>query len=137
MVNKQPLSVLVIDDDAGVATTAEWSLRHFGCTVSVTLQANQGVALAQSIQPDIILCDAAMPNLGGAQLIALLKSDPATAHIPIVLMTGHSDAQRFAGVPYNAFVEKPFSPAKLFELLQRVAAGRTSAKVEEICKLGS
>lgn len=132
-VNKAALSVLVIDDDPGVAKTAEWSLRHFGCTVNVTLQAKQGLALAQSVQPDVILCDAAMPDLDGTQLIALLKSDPATAHIPIVLMTGHSDAQQFSGVPYDAFVEKPFSPTKLFELLRRIASGGVSPNVQEAC----
>ena len=129
--NKDALSVLVIDDDPGVATTVEWSLRHFGCTVHVTLQAKQGLALAQSIKPDVILCDAAMPDLDGGKLIALLKSEPTTAHIPVVLMTGHSDVRSFSDVPFNAFVEKPFSPIKLFELLQRTAADGVPAKVEE------
>ena len=130
---KGALSVLVIDDDPGVAKTTDWSLRHFGCAVTVTLRATQGLALAQSVKPDVILCDADMPEISGAELIAILKSDPATAHVPIVLMTGHSDSQQFAGVPYNAFVEKPFSPAKLYELLQRVAEGGHSADVREAC----
>ena len=133
MVNTDVLSVLVIDDDPGVAMTTEWSLRHFGCKVKVTLQAGQGPELAQSLQPHVILCDASMPDLSGEELIELLKSNPATAHIPIVLMTGHSDAQRFSGVPFNGFVEKPFSPSKLFELLKRVAAGGDSEKVHELC----
>ena len=125
--------MLVIDDDAGVATTAEWSLRHFGCNVTVTLQANKGMALARSVQPDIILCDAAMPDLSGEQLISLLKSDPATSHIPVVLMTGHLNTQKFSEIRYDAFVEKPFSPAKLFELLQRVAEKGISSNLRQAC----
>jgi len=132
-VNKDALSVLVIDDDAGVAKTTDWSLRHFGCAVKVTLRATEALALAQSIQPDVILCDAAMPDLDGAQLITLLKSEPKTMHIPIVLMTGHSDTQQFSGVPYDAFVEKPFSPTALFELLQRTAADAISPDAQEAC----
>jgi CheY-like chemotaxis protein len=132
-VNEGAFSVLVIDDDSGVATTAEWSLRHFGCDVKVTLQANQAVALAQSIKPDVILCDAAMPEISGEELIIVLKSDPATAHIPVVLMTGHFDAQKFSGVPYDAFVEKPFSPTKLFELLKRIAERGISPEIREAC----
>src|SRR3954465_5157152 len=101
--SKNALSVLVVDDDPGVATTAEWSLRHFGCTVSVTLQATQALALAQKINPDVILCDAAMPEMSGVELITLLKSRPTASRIPVVLMTGHSESKRFADVPWNAF----------------------------------
>ena len=126
--NKDKFSVLVIDDDPGVAQTAEWSLQHFGCNVKVTLQANQAVALARSINPDVILCDANMPDLSGERLISLLKSDASTARIPIVLMTGNCDTQKFSDVPYDAFVEKPFSPGKLYEILQRVVAGEHKAE---------
>lgn len=119
--NIRALSVLVIDDDPGVAKSVDMLLRRFGCTVTATLDSKHGVPFAQSLQPDVILSDADMPGLSGAQLIKLLKSDPMTMQIPVVLMTGVAEAHMFTHIPWDAFIQKPFGARELFELLQRTA----------------
>ena len=92
MGNARDLSVLVIEDEAGVAKSVDMLLRRFGCTVTTTLNSKQALPIAQSLQPDIILSDVVMPGLNGAQLVRQLKSDPLTTHIPVVLMTGVAEA---------------------------------------------
>ena len=118
-VNKDGFSVLVIDDEVDVIRSIELLLHPYDCSINSTADPNQAVALAREVQPDVILCDARMPELNGAQLISLLKYNPATAHIPIVMMTGYAQVHRYANVEWTAFVEKPFSAEALFEVLQR------------------
>jgi CheY-like chemotaxis protein len=116
---KPGLSVLVIDDEMDVIKSVEILLQPYGYKLLSTIDPNQALTLAREAQPDVILCDARMPDLNGAQVIALLKYDPATAHIPIVMMTGYAQAHRYANVEWTAFVEKPFTAEALVEVLHR------------------
>jgi CheY-like chemotaxis protein len=119
IVSKPDLSVLVIDDEVDVIRSVELLLRPYGCVVTATSDPNEALPLARNLQPHVILCDARMPGLNGAQLIALLKFDSSTANIPIVMMTGYAQVHSYANVEWTAFVEKPFSAEDLFEVLQR------------------
>ncbi len=126
MVNTRDLSVLVVEDDAGVAKSVDMLLRRYGCKVTATLNSKQALPLAQSLQPDIILSDAVMPGWNGGQLIKHLKTDPLTAHIPVVLMTGVAEAHSVRNIPWDAFIQKPFGSKELFELLCRTAERHVS-----------
>jgi CheY-like chemotaxis protein len=82
-----------------------------------------GIALAQAQmgQPqgiDGILLDISMPDLNGFETLALLKSDPRTQPIPVVLLTARvltSDRQRFESLAIAAVIEKPFDPLGLVD----------------------
>jgi len=127
MGNARDLSVLVIDDEAGVAKSVDMLLRRYGCTVTTTVNSKQALPIAQSLQPDIILSDIMMPGLNGAQLVRQLKADPLTTNIPVVLMTGVAEAHSVTHIPWDAFIEKPFGAKELFELLRRTAEKHPSA----------
>ena len=75
--------------------------------------------------PDVIVLDVALPDVDGVTLCRRLRALPATAEVPIVLLTGDStttDADgRAAGA--NAFVRKPFSPLELLETIEQLAGG--------------
>ena len=75
--------------------------------------------------PDVIVLDVALPDVDGVTLCRRLRALPATAEVPIVLLTGAStttDAEgRAAGA--NAFVRKPFSPLELLETIEQLAGG--------------
>jgi len=92
------------------------------------------MALARKINPDVILCDADMPDLSGPQLIEMLKSDPATARIPVVLLTGFSDPDMFSHVRWTGFLGKPFTPSELLSALRHAVstALRTEAVPEAV-----
>jgi CheY-like chemotaxis protein len=63
--------------------------------------------------PDVILCDAKMPGLSGAEVIMQLKADETTAGIPIILITASPEAGDPSALPVNAFLPKPFQAETL------------------------
>jgi two-component system phosphate regulon response regulator PhoB len=128
--NTETLSVLVIDDEPGVATMVKLALQRVGWTVSICERAKAAVAAVQNLKPNVILCDANMPELSGPQIITMLKSDSATARIPVVLMTGFAQADMFSDVEWTAFIEKPFLPKDLVDVVQRAAQTVIPPRIE-------
>ncbi len=88
--------ILIVDDDE----TARYTLASFATRPEVDiLEAENGldgIARAQSDRPDLIMLDMMMPGLGGHEVLSRLKSDPATADIPVVIVTSRfvNDAER-------------------------------------------
>jgi signal transduction histidine kinase len=92
----KPLRVLVIDDDETARYTILSFARRPGAEVLEAENGLAGIALAQSDQPDVILLDLMMPGIGGHEVLQRLKSDPATASIPVIVVTSRfiNDAER-------------------------------------------
>jgi CheY-like chemotaxis protein len=120
--------VLVIDDEPIVAGAVEICLQRDGWKVHATLDAQEGVAMARSIKPDVILCDGQMPRLSGFELIAQLKADSATARIPVVLMSGIGSAEDFPTVPFACFLKKPFGAKELRMVVESAAHCNNQSK---------
>jgi response regulator RpfG family c-di-GMP phosphodiesterase len=87
--------------------------------------------------PDAIVLDVAMPGESGLALCRRLKDDPATAEIPIVLLTGSVLGEEAAEAGADAFLTKPFSPLELLGLLERLPGpgrprpSRSAARVDD------
>ena len=111
--NKGAFRILVIDDESDVLEAVRLGLRKTGWSITATSNPKEGFETAKVLQPSVILCDAAMPNLSGPQIIQMLKTEPKTSHIPVVLMTGIAEAFMFENVPWTGFLAKPFSPDEL------------------------
>ena len=105
--------VLVIDDEPDVLEAVVLGLRKTGWNIATTSNPKEGFGIAKAFQPSVVLCDASMPEMSGPQVIQMLKDDPATAHIPVVLMTGVAEAYMFDHVPWTGFLAKPFGPLEL------------------------
>lgn len=116
------LCVVIIDDEEIVAKTISMCLRKSGCTLHATTRPKEAVALVRKTNPDVILCDAAMPDMCGPQVIENLKADPATAHIPVILITGFAESHMFSHVPWTGFLSKPFSSSELIAALHHAVA---------------
>ena len=115
-------TVLIIDDDADVVKSIRACLRSTGWALTTTLEAREGIALAGTIHPDVILCDASMPELSGPRVIEMLKKNTATSQIPVILMSGFADPEMFSHLPLAAFLAKPFSPQDLRQAIESAAA---------------
>ena len=76
---KRVFSVLVIDDEADVLKSVQLLLRSSGLKLTVTTEPTKGLEMAPAQCPDVVLCDAAMPDFSEPQLISMLKNDPVTA----------------------------------------------------------
>ena len=120
MADRQPRA-LVIEDDPGVQQLELELLRGEGYVVTATDSALGAAALARRFAPDTIVLDLGLPYRSGASLLAELKADRATAHIPVVVVSGMAetlpDRRRELA---TAVLPKPFDPE---ELVAAVRAG--------------
>ena len=106
---KQPF-VLIIDDEAQVADTARFLLKRAGFHARSAYSPEEGLQLAFEREPDVIVLDVAMPRINGLEILRRLKAHATTAHIPIILTSGH-DPFDCSGV--FTFLMKPFDAASL------------------------
>ena len=108
-------SVLVIEDNIGMRQYLRLVLSS-DYRVALAKDGETGLAKAIRIVPDIILCDIMMPGMDGYAVCAALRKNPATKHIPVILLTACSlDEQKAQGYESgaDAFMQKPFNVATL------------------------
>jgi DNA-binding response OmpR family regulator len=111
-------TVLVVDDDPVILRLLEVNFEMEGFTVRMASDGQEGLDSAQAERPDIIVSDVMMPKLSGLELVAGLKADPATASIPVILLSAKAQATDIqAGLDAGAddYVTKPFEPLELVD----------------------
>jgi DNA-binding response OmpR family regulator len=80
--------VVLVEDDLAISTVLRVELELRGLIVHSAVDGLAGLALIRKTRPDAILLDIKMPKMNGYQLCTALQNDPATAAIPILVMTG-------------------------------------------------
>jgi CheY-like chemotaxis protein len=109
--------ILIVDDEDDIREVAALSLETIaGWKVAVASSGAQGLARAIEFQPDAIVLDVMMPGMDGPATFRELCKNPATAHIPVLLLTAKvqsSDQRRFADLGVAAVLFKPFDPLTL------------------------
>jgi two-component system, cell cycle response regulator DivK len=83
----------------------------------------QGVAVATEQKPDLILMDVQMPKLSGLDATRVLRAEPITAAIPIVIITSFAlsgDDQKAMAAGATAYLAKPYSPRQLLDLIRQL-----------------
>jgi len=109
--------VLVIDDDVRIADLVATMLQTLGYTATVALTGDEALQIVGSTRPDLVLLDATMPGIAGAELLdALLQSAP---RMPVLVMTG--DPVRAGGMLQRGavgYLAKPFRVEALNEKLR-------------------
>jgi len=120
--------ILVVDDDAELVDLLSFNLKQAGYTVGTAFNGAEALAKARSFAPDLIVLDVMMPELDGFAVCEILRRDPATATIPILMLTAlSSELGRMAGLGSGAsdFMSKPFSPrlivARVEDLLKKAS----------------
>jgi CheY-like chemotaxis protein len=82
--------VLVVEDDRFLRRACEASLRQRGLTVLLATDGEEGLRMARAARPDVVLLDLLMPKLGGLEVLRLLRADPATASLPVLVLSNSS-----------------------------------------------
>ncbi|GAB3732249.1 response regulator [Silanimonas algicola] len=116
--NPRPLQhILCADDDADMRMILEVALGTLGgWRITLAADGEEAVAAARVDRPDLILLDASMAGVDGAGTMALLRTDPALAAIPVLFVTGHAsprDREGFAALGAVDVIAKPFDPTGL------------------------
>lgn len=112
--------VLIVDDVPDNLAVLHDALDESGYTVLVATNGEQALQRAAQAKPDIVLLDAVMPGLDGFEVARRLKSDPATAHIPIIFMTGLTDTEHLVAALEAGGVDYVTKPIKPKEVLARM-----------------
>ena len=111
--------ILICDDDEGILDMLEMVLEDRGyCTIPEKNSLNIYNAIEKE-QPDLVLLDLWMPVLSGDQVLRTLKSNPATMHLPVIIISASTDGHRIAiNAGASEFVAKPFDVEKLVYKVQ-------------------
>jgi len=118
---KTAFRVLIVDDDPDMVDFLGLLLSREGMKVDAEYDGHTALAHVAASPPDLVLLDVLMPGMSGFEVCARLKADPATALIPIVLVTSLEDhASRVRGIDAGAsdYLSKPL---RLGDLLTMVA----------------
>jgi DNA-binding response OmpR family regulator len=114
--------ILIVEDSPDIADLIVRYLHRAGHTTQHVISGGVAVRHVKAAPPDLVVLDLMLPDLDGLQVCQALRHDPATAAIPIIMLTARADeADRIHGLERGAddYVSKPFSPK---ELVARVAA---------------
>lgn len=114
------VKVLIVDDEPDVLESTALLVESLGYQVVRVSDANQILDVVEAEQPGVILQDLRMPGLNVAGLVASLRSNPATAEIPLVFFSaGHDLATTSARYDVWGYLSKPFGKPELEAILQR------------------
>ena len=111
-------TILVIDDMSVMVKILKKRLEHWGYRALAADNGEDGLALAHTEQPDLILLDILMPKMKGREVCARLKGSPKTRDIPVIFLSGLGLADHVRiGMELGAedYIIKPFKPADLRE----------------------
>ena len=122
--------ILLVEDNEMNRDMLSRRLIRSGYQVVMAVQGEEGVALARSATPDLVLMDMSLPVLDGWEATRLLKSDPATREIPVIALTAHAmsgDREKAREAGCDDFDTKPVEYPRLLSkiegLLQKRKAG--------------
>jgi CheY-like chemotaxis protein len=111
--------VLVIDDDPSVRELMQRSLEKDGFRVEVAADGKTGIELARQRKASVITLDVMMPHLDGWSVLTALKADPATADIPVIMLTIVDDKQMGFALGAADYFTKPIDFQRLHTVLEK------------------
>ncbi len=115
--------ILLVEDNEMNRDMLSRRLEKRGYTLAIAVDGGQGVALAKSELPDLILMDMSLPVLDGWEATQQVKADPATKGIPIIALTAHameSDRQKALEAGCDDFDTKPVELARLLTKIEEL-----------------
>jgi len=115
-------NILIVEDDASLAEVLDYNLSQEGYVTKVMRDGQQGLREIRLHCPDLVVLDLMLPMIGGLEICRLLRSDPATQELLVLMLTARSEeSDQLVGFSVGAddYVTKPFS---IKVLLQRINA---------------
>lgn len=115
--------VLVVEDEPNISEAIRFILRRDGWEVSVFASGVGALAEVAAVAPAILILDVMLPGASGFDILRALRAQPATAHLPVILLTAKGSAQvremaRDAGA--SMFIAKPFANGELLAAVRQL-----------------
>lgn len=114
--------VLLVDDDPTTRNLISHFLRKENFIVDKAAGGTEGLAKARSGKPDLLVLDVVVPGMNGFELLSLLKKDPETASIPVLILSSLDEEEAIVkGLEEGAdYITKPFSPRVLVAKIKKI-----------------
>lgn len=119
-----PTTVLIIEDEANLLQNITSILSLYGFATLGAANGAAGIELALAHLPNIIICDVMMENMNGFEVIAQLRSNPATQDIPFIFLTAWADVnekEKGIAAGAQAYLTKPFVAKDLVKAITEFA----------------
>jgi DNA-binding response OmpR family regulator len=132
--------ILVVDDEPEAVELVEFNLKQAGYAVVTASDGAQALQKARSLSPNLIVLDVMLPELDGFEICKLLRREPATARIPIIMLTAKAaEIDRVLGLELGAddYLTKPFSPRELLLRIKKLLdRGEPAEAKHEVMRFG-
>jgi CheY-like chemotaxis protein len=115
------MKILYVEDNDDNVYMLKNRLSRAGFTVIIATDGEQGIAMAISEQPDLVLMDLTLPGIDGKEATRQIKADPATKGIPIIALTANAmsgDKEKAIGAGCDDFDTKPVDMPRLLEKIR-------------------
>ncbi|HEV7905081.1 MAG TPA: response regulator [Pyrinomonadaceae bacterium] len=122
--------ILLVEDNEMNRDMLSRRLARKGYEVSIAVDGRQGVEMAQSAAPDLILMDMSLPVLDGWEATRQLKNTDATRHIPVIALTAHAmsgDRERALEAGCDDYDTKPIELTRLLEKIESMLDRATAS----------
>jgi CheY-like chemotaxis protein len=117
--------ILVIEDDHATGVLYRAILAERSYEMLYAANGSRGLEMAETQQPDLILLDMRLPQMAGLDVARSLRENPATAQIPIIVISANldtPDGDRMRRLGCDAFLSKPFMPQELYRVIESLSA---------------
>lgn len=125
--------ILVVDDEPDALELITFNLKNAGFDVLTADDGEAALQLARNQLPDLVLLDLMLPEVDGLEVCKILRRDPATSAIPIIMVTAKAaEMDRVLGLELGAddYVTKPFSPRELVLRVKNLLRRRQAAEAK-------
>ena len=133
--SQESATILVVDDDTPIRSLLRQELSDAGYQVKEAANGKAALDMVRISKPDLIILDVMMPEINGFDVAAVLKNDPATMDIPIIILSIVQDKERGLRIGVDRYLTKPIDTEKLFhevdELLEQGVSHKRVLVVDE------
>jgi len=126
-------AILVVEDSPDMRDFLQRVLLQWGYRFIPAMDGAEGIALARTEKPDLILMDLSLPCLDGLEATRQIKADPNLQHIPIIAVTAHArtaDEVQAKKAGCDAYISKPYGLRKFADLIRSYAPSKHSGRVK-------
>lgn len=132
--------ILVVDDEPEAIELVEFNLKQAGFNVLTAMDGAEALKKARAQVPSLIILDLMLPEVDGLEVCKMLRRDPATTAVPIIMLTAKAaEIDRVLGLELGAddYIIKPFSPRELVLRVKRILQrGRGTEEQNKTLKFG-
>jgi len=125
---QQDRVILVVDDDANIRELLSQHLDIEGYEVRQAANGQEAIAQIKQEKPDLVVLDVLMPKLNGFDVAAILKNDPETMQIPILMISADDRSERGYRIGVDQYLTKPISSEQFLQRVQTLLEQKYSSK---------